>query len=188
MNQPIRAKCRLDGSESGQSTGLESANQGRIQPVFVLKLLSGVLLFPTPWTASGQASLSFIISQSLLKFMSIESVMLSKYLIPCCSLFLLPSIFPSIRAFSSESTLHIRWSFSWFTLGLTGLISLQSKGLSRVFSSTTVQKHQFFGPQLSLWSNFHTPYMTTGKIIALTRQTFVGKVISLPFICCLGLS
>ena len=67
----------------------------------------------------------------------------------------------------------------WFPLGLTGWISLQSKKLSRVFSNTTVQKHQFFGAQLSLWST--PPYMTTGKTRALTRQTFVGKVMSLFF-------
>ena len=109
-------------------------------------------------------------------------------------LLLLPSIFPSIRVFSNKSALHIRWwkycSFSispsnniqsWFSLGLTGLISLQSKGLSRVFSNTTVQKHQFFGTQLSLWSKFSHPYMTTGKTIALTRRTFVVKVLSLLF-------
>ena len=69
---------------------------------------------------------------------------------------------------------------SWFPLGLTGLISLQCRGLSRVFSSTTIQKHKFFGAQPSLWSNSH-PYMTTGKTIALTIQTFVGKVMSLLF-------
>ena len=98
---------------------------------------------------------------------SIESVMPSNHLLLCCPLFLLPSIFPSIRIFSSESVLRIRWSkycsFSfnispsnniqdWFPLRLTSLI-LQSKGLSRVFFNTTVQKHQFFGAQLSLWSN-----------------------------------
>ena len=66
----------------------------------------------------------------------------------------------------------------WFPLGWTGLISLQSKGLSRVFSKTTIQKHQFYGTQLSLWSNSH-PYMTTGKTTASTRQTFVSKVMSL---------
>ena len=70
----------------------------------------------------------------------------------------------------------------WFLLGLTGLISLQSKRLSRVFSNTTVQKHQFFGVQLSLWSNSHSYlYMTTGKTIALARWTFAGKVMSLLF-------
>ena len=95
----------------------------------------------------------------------IESVMPSKHLIFYCPLLLLPSIFTSIRVSSNESVLCIRsFSFSispsneysdWFPLGLTGLISLQSKGLSRAFSNTTVQKHQFFGAQFSLWSNSH---------------------------------
>ena len=120
--------------------------------------------------AALQASLSITNSQSLLKLMSIESAMPSNHLILCHPLLLLPSIFPSIRVFASESVLHITWpkywsfSFSisllmniqdWFPLGLTGLISLQCKGLSRVFSSTTVQKHQFFSAQLSLWCNSH---------------------------------
>ena len=80
----------------------------------------------------------------------------------------------SIGASASVLPVNIQ---DWFPLGLTGWISLQSKGLSRVFSSTTVQKHQFFGAQLSLWSNSH-PYMTTGKTIALNRWTFIGKVMS----------
>ena len=132
--------------------------------------LSHVQLFSTPQTAAGQASLSITNSRSLLKLMSIESVMPSNHRILCRPLLLLPSVFPSIRVFSSESVLPIRWpkywSFSlssvlpmniqgWFPLGLTSLISLQSKALSRVFSSTTIQKHQFFGAQLSLWSNSH---------------------------------
>ena len=136
--------------------------------VFV-RLLSCVLLFAAPWTAALQASLSFTISQSLHKLMSIESMMPSNHLILCCP-FLLPSFFSSIRVFSSELALHIRWpkywrfSFSivfpmniqgWFPLRLTGLIFLLSKGLSRVFSSTTVQKHQFFGTLPSLWSSSH---------------------------------
>ena len=119
-----------------------------------LQLLSRVQLFVTPWTAICQASLSFSISWSLLKLMSIESVMPSNHLNLCHPLLLLPSVFPSIRVFSNESALYIRWpkywsfSFSisvpmnilgWFPLGWTGWISLQSKGLSRVFSSTTVQ-------------------------------------------------
>ena len=90
------------------------------------------------------------------KFMSIESVMPSSHLILCCPLLLTPSIFPSIRVFSNESVLHIKWAKYWhqslqriFPLGWTGWISLQSKGLSRVFPNTTVQKHQFFGAQLS---------------------------------------
>ena len=119
-----------------------------------------------PWTAAHQASLSITNSWSLLKLMSIESVMPSNHLILCCPLLLPPSIFPSIGFFSNESVLHVRWpkywSFSfnispsneysqdWFPLGWTGWISLQSKGLSKVFSNTTVQKHQFFGSQLSL--------------------------------------
>ena len=130
--------------------------------------LSRVRLFVTPWTVAHQAPLSSTISQSLLKFMSIESMMLSNHLILCYPLLLLLSIFPSIRMFSNESVLHIRWpkywsfSFSnspsneysgWFLLGLTDFISLQSKRLSRVFSNTTTQKHQFFGSQPSLRSS-----------------------------------
>ena len=132
-----------------------------------VQLLSRVWLFATPWTAACQAFLSITNSQSLLKLISIESVMLSNHLILCCPLLLLPSIFSSIKVFSNESVLRIRWpkywsfSFSisiifpmniqdWFPLGWTGWISLQSKGLSRVFSNTTVQKNWFFGTQLSL--------------------------------------
>jgi len=121
--------------------------------------LSHVLLFVTPWTAARQASLSITNSQSLLKLMSIESVMPSNHLILCCLLLLQPSIFPIIRVFSSESVLHIRWPKYWsfsftsvlpmyiqdrFPLGWAGCISLLSKGLSWVFSNNTVQKHQFF--------------------------------------------
>ena len=123
----------------------------------------GIWLFGTPWTAACHASLSITNSRSLLKLMSIESVMPSNHLIHYHSLLLLLSIFPSIRVFSNESVLPIRWpkncgiSFSipmtiqdWFPLGWTGLSSLQSKGLLKVFFNTTVQKHQFFGTQLSL--------------------------------------
>ena len=121
----------------------------------VVQSLSHVRLFATPWTAACQAYLSFTISRSLLQLMSIESVMASNHLILCCLLLLLPSIFPSIRVFSNESILCIIWfgqsvgvsaSASvlpiniqdWSPLGWTGWISLQSKGLSRVFSNTTV--------------------------------------------------
>ena len=124
----------------------------------------------TPWTAAQQASLSITSSRSLLKLMSIESVMPSNHLILCRHLLLLPSIFPSIRGFSSESVLHIRWPRYWsfsfsirpcneysvlISLGWTGWISLQSKGLSRVFSNTTVQKHQF-----SALSFLYSPTLT----------------------------
>ena len=112
----------------------------------IVQLLSCVRLFATPRTAARQGSLSFTIYQSWLKLISIESVMLSNYIILCCPL-LLPSIFPSIRVFSSESALHIRWPKYWnFSFSVSpsneysGLISLQSKGLSRVFLNTTVQK------------------------------------------------
>ena len=129
-------------------------------------MLSRVRLFATPWTAANQASLSVTNSQSLLKLMSIELVIPSNNLILCRPLLLLPSIFLSIRVFSSEfgsshqvdKVLELQHqSFSEYSglisLGLTGLISLQSKGLSRVFSSTTVQKHQFFGAEPCLWSS-----------------------------------
>ena len=132
-----------------------------------IQSLSCVWLFATPWTAAHQASLAITISRSPPKPMFIESVMPSNHLILCHPLLFLPSIFPSIRVFSDESALLIRWpkywSFSfnispsmntqdWSPLGWTGWISLQSKGLSRVFSNTTVQKHQFFCTQLDLYS------------------------------------
>ena len=127
--------------------------------------LSRVRLCATPWTTARQTSLSITNSRSLLKFMSIEPVMPSNHFIPGHPFLLPPSIFPSIRVFSNESALCIRWPSTgvsasasvlpmniqnWFPLGWTGWISLQFKGLSRVFSNTTVQKHQFFSAQLSL--------------------------------------
>ena len=127
--------------------------------------LSRVQHFVTPWTAAHQASMSITNSQSLPKLMSIESVMPSNHLILCFPLLLLPSIFPSTKVFSNESVLRIRWPKYWsFSFNISPsseysgliffrmdwLISLQFKGLSRVFSNTTVQKHQFFGTQLSL--------------------------------------
>ena len=132
-----------------------------------------------PWTAARQASLSFTISRSLLKLMSIESMMPSNHLILC-----LPSIFPSIRVFSIELALHIRWPKYWsFNLsisppGLSGLISLLSKRLVKSllqhhsFKVSILRCSAFFMVQLSCL------YMTTGKTIALTIQTFVSKVSS----------
>ena len=133
----------------------------------LVHLLSRVGLFVTPWTAAHQDSLSINNSQTLIKITSIDLVMSSKHLVLYHPL-LLPSIFPNIRVFSmsrlftsgdqsiaaSASVLPMN-IHDWFHLGLTYLISLQSKGLSRVFSSTIVQNHQFFGTQLSLWSNSH---------------------------------
>ena len=127
--------------------------------------LSCVRLFATPWNAARQAFLSITNSWNLLKLMSIELVMPSNHLILCHPLLLLPSIFPSIRVFSSESVLPIRWPKYWsFSFSISpsneysGLISfridwfnlLAVQGLSRVFPNTTVQKHQFFFAQLSL--------------------------------------
>ena len=132
--------------------------------------LSLVQLFTTTWNAACQASLSITNSQSLLKLMPMESVMPYSHLILCRPLLLLPPIPPSIRVFSNESALHMRWPKYWSfsfsispsnehpdlsPLGWTGCISLQSKELWRVFSNTTVQKHQFFGTQLSSQPNSH---------------------------------
>ena len=134
-------------------------------PFSSVQSLSCVRLFATPWTTARQASLSITNSWSSLRLTSIGSVMPSSHLIFCRPLLLLPSIFPSIRVFSNESVLCIwwpkYWSFSfsiilskerqgWSPLGWIGWISLKSKGLSRVFSNTTVQKNQFFSAQLSL--------------------------------------
>ena len=139
-------------------------------PVQFSSVAQSCLTLSDPMTTVHQASLPITNCQSSLKLMSIESVMPTNHLFFCCPLLLPPSIFPSIGVFSNESILHIRWpkywsfSFSispsneysgWFPLGWTGWISLQSKGLSRVFSNTTVQKHQFFGAQISTQSNSH---------------------------------
>ena len=161
--------CRnMDGPRDGHTKGSKSDRERQIP---YIQLFSHVQLFATPWTAARQASLSITNSWSLLKFMSIESVMPSNHLILCHPLLLLPSVFPSInQVFSNESALRIRWQSigapdsasdllmniqDWFPLGWTGWISFQSKGLSRVFSNTTVQKHQFFFTQLSSQSNSH---------------------------------
>ena len=155
-------------------------------------LLSRVRLFATPWTEACQAPLSSTISQSLLKFMSIELVMQFNHLILCCPL--LFSIFPSIRVFSNESAPRIRWSKYWsFSISLSneysGLISFRIdwfdllaiqgtfKSLLQDHSSkeSTLQCSAFFMVQLS------HPYTTTGKTIVLTTQTFVSKVMSLLF-------
>ena len=159
-----------------------------------VQLLNHVRLFATLWIAACQASLSITNSQSLPKLMSIESVMPSSHLILCRPLFLLPPIPPSIRVFSNESTLHMRWPKYWsfsFSIGPSnehpGLISFRMdwldllavqgtlKSLLQHYSSkVSILRHlAFFIVQLS------HPYVTTGKTIVLTRWTFVGKVMSL---------
>ena len=129
---------------------------------------SHVWLFATPWTAAYQAPLSITNSWSLLKLMSIESVMPSNHLIFCHPLLLPPSIFPSIRVFSSELVLHIRWPRYWsFSFSIS---SMAVFGVAFLYSGSL---WFFFIVQLS------HPYMTTGKTITFTRRTFVGKVMSL---------
>ena len=156
--------------------------------------LSRVSLFATPWTAARQASLSISNSRSLFKLMSIELVMPSNHLILCHPLLILPSILPSIRVFSSESVLRIRWPKYWsfsfsispyneysglvsYRMDLLDLLTVQGtlKSLLQYHSSkaSILPRSAFFIVQLSY------PYMTTGKTIALTRQASVGKVMSL---------
>ena len=161
-----------------------------------VQLLSRIWLFETPWIAVCQASLSITNSQSLPKPMSIESVILSNHLIFSHPLLFLPSIFPSIRVFSNESALRIKWLTYWsLNLNISpsnehpGLIFFMMDGLNPLAvqetlksllqhhssKSSILQHSAFFIVQLSY------PYMTTGKTIALTRQTFVGKITSLLF-------
>ena len=163
---------------------------------FVVLSLSCVPLFATPWTVACQASLSFPISWSLLKLMSIESVMPSNHLILWCPLLLLPLIFPSITVFSNESGLHIRWPEYWnfslsispsnehlglisFRMGWLDLLAVQGmlKSLLQHHSSkASIRQHsEFFMVQ------FTHLYIATGKTITLTVWTFVGKVVSLLF-------
>ena len=147
----------------------------------------------TPWTAACQDTLSITNTWTMLKLMSIESVMPSNHLSHCHPLLLLPSIFPSIRVFSNESVLCIRWPSiaasasasvlpmnipSWFLLGWTGLISLHSTECARVSSNTTDQKYQFFSAQPSLYSNsqfltwlLEKPYLCLGRTCQQSNGT-----------------
>ena len=158
--------------------------------------LSHVWLFVAPWTAARQASLSITNSRSSLKLMSIESVLPSNHLILCHPLFLLPSTFPSIRVFSNESVLHIRWPKYWsFSFSISpsneysGLISFRMDWLDLLLVQqilkSLLQHHSWKASILRCSAFFRIqlshPYMTTGKAIALTKWTFVGKVMSLLF-------
>ena len=164
---------------------------------------SCVQLFVIPWTSARQASLSITSSQSLLKLISIMSVMPSNHLILCCPLFLLPSIFPSIRVFSNESVLHMRWPNYWsFNFNITssneysGLISFRMDWLDLLAVQGTCKsllQHHSSKASILLHLAFFTvqishPYLTPGKTIALTRQTFVSKVMSLLLKCYLSLN
>ena len=163
---------------------------------YSVQSLSRVWLFATPWITALQASLSITNFQSLPKLMSIELVMSSSHLILCCSLFLLPPIPPSIRVFSNESTLHIRWPNYWsFSFNNSpskehpGLISFRMDWLDLLAVQGTLKsllQHHNSKASILECSAFFTvqlthPYTTTGKTIALTRRTFVGKVMSLLF-------
>ena len=152
----------------------------------------------TAWTKALQTPLSFTLSRSLLKFMSIESAMLSNHLILCCPLLLLPSIFPSIRVFSKESVLCIRWpNYQSFNFSISpsneysGLIYFRIDWLDLAVHGTLKSLLQHHSSEASiLWCSaffmvqLSHPYMTIGKTIALTRQTFVSKVMSLFFNTC----
>ena len=158
--------------------------------------LSRVWLFATPWTAARQAFLSITNSWSLRRLMSIELVIPSNHLILCHPLLLLPSIFHSIRVFSNESALHIRWPKYWsFSFNISpsnehpGLISFRMDWLDLLAVEGTLKSLlQYHSSKASiLWHSaffivqLSHPYVTTGKTIALTRQTFVDKVMSLLF-------
>ena len=160
------------------------------------RLLSRVRLFATPWIAARQTSLFITNSRSLLKLMSIELMVPLNYLILWHPLLLLPSIFPSSRVFSNESVLHIRWPKSWnFNFNISPsnkysrLISFRMDWLDLLAVQGTLQSllQHHSSKALILWCSaffivqLSHPYMTTGKIIALTRWTFVGKVMSLLF-------
>ena len=159
-----------------------------------VQTLSRVWLFATPWIAARQASLSITNSWSSLKLMSIKSAMPSSHLILCCPLLLLPTIPPSIRVFSNESTLCMRWPKYWsFSFSVSpskehpGLISFRMDWLDLFAVQGTLKsllQHHSSKASILRCSAFFTvqlshPYMTTGKTIALTRRTFVGKVMSL---------
>ena len=161
-----------------------------------VQLLSRVRLFATPWIAAHQASLSITNSRSLLKLMPIESVMLSSHLILCRPLLVLPPIPTSIRVFSNESTICTRWPTYWsFSFSISpsdehpGLISFRTNWLDLLAVQGTLKsllqhhssKASIFWCSAFLTVQLSHPYMTTGETIALTRWTFVGKVMSLLF-------
>ena len=167
-----------------------------ISSVQSVQSLSRVWLFPTPWNAAHQAYLSTTNSRSLLKLMPTESVMPSSHLILCRPLLLLPPIPPGIRVFSNESTLHMRWPKYWsFSFSISpsneypGLISFRMDWLDLLAVQGTLKsllQHHSSKASILQQSAFSIvqlsyPYMTTGKTIALTRWTFVGKVMSLLF-------
>ena len=199
MGIPDHLTCLLWNLYTGQEATVRSGHGktsiSKLGKEFSsVQLLSRAWLFVTPWIAAPQASLSITNSWSLLKLMSIESVMPSSHLILCHPLLLLLPVPPSIRVFSNESTLGIRWPKYWsFSFSISpcnehsGLISFRMDWLDLLVVQGTLKsllQHYTSKASISQRSAFFTvqlshPYMTTGKIIALTRWTFVGKVMSL---------
>ena len=172
------------------------SSRTEVSSIWFSSVTLSVQLFVTPWTTACQASLSITNSQSLLKLMSIELVMPSNHRILCCPLLLLPSIFPSIRIFSNESAPPIRWPKYWnFSFNISpssehsGLISFRIDWLDLLAVQGTLKsllQHKISKASILLCSasfivQLSHPYTTTGKTIALIRQTFVGKVMSLLF-------
>ena len=164
-----------------------------VETLLFCSIAQSCLTLATAWTIAHQASWSFTISQSLLKLISIELMMPSNNFIlcnpfsSCLQSFPASGSFPMSQLFlsggqnigaSASTSVLPKSNQSWFPLALTDLTSLLFKGLSKVFYSTTIWKHQFFSAQPSLWFNSHT---TTGKTTALTRGTFVGNVMSPAF-------
>ena len=186
----LKLKLQYFGHLMGRTDLLKKTQFSSVQS------LSCVRLFETPWTAARQASLSITNSRSLLKLMSIDLVMPSNHLILYCPPLFLPSIFPSIRVFSHESVLHIRWPEYWsFSFSISpsneysGLISFRIDWFDFLAVQETLKsllQHNSSKASIIWCSAFvivqpSHPYMTSGKTIALTRWTFVGKVMSLLF-------
>ena len=201
-----RATLWSSNPSPGYIFGENSNSKRYIHPMFIAVVVqsqSHVWLSATPWTAAFQDSLSFTISLSLFKLMSIETVMSPNHLIFCLLLLVLPSVFPSIRVFSNESVLHIRWSKYWsFSFSISPsneyswLISFRIDWFDLPAAQGTLKtllQHDSWKASILQWSAFlmvqlSHPYRTTGKTIALTTWNFVSKVMFLILICCLGLS
>ena len=201
MAPPIRTRPSFPHNQSLPSGSFHKLLILIHQKISSVQLLSYVRLLVTPWITACQASLSITNSQSLLKLMSIESVMPSSHLILCCPLLLLSPVFPSIRVFPSESTLCMKWPKYWcFSFNISpsnehpGRISFRLDWLDLPAVQGTLKslfQHHSSKPSIFRHSAFFIvqlshPYVTTGKATALTRWTFVYKIMSLFLICYLG--
>ena len=196
-------KIKGESEKVGLNLNIQKTKIMASDPISSVQSLSCLWLFVTPWIVACQPSLSITNSLSSLKLMPIESVMASSHLILCCPLFLLLPIPPNIRVFSNEPTLHMRWPEYWsFTFSIIpskeipGLISFRMAWLDLLADQGTLKsllQHHSSKASILWCSAFFTvqlshQYMTTGKTIALTRWTFVGKEMSCFSICYLGWS